>query len=367
MRTPFKMLTVAVAGSCLLALTPALAMAQDATPVVASVPVTAVPINAVLPAAQAVAITTKVIEENTDLIKASIKLPVLSGMADQKYQEQLNAGIEQQANKLLAQLKAESKDNQESAAKNDYPAHPYEMDVSYELKSDGGAAAGGILSFTVSTYTYTGGAHGGTFEEGYNIVNEATASPLTLEKALGDGGLAAANRAVRYSFQADPDRFYPDALQTFKGVTPEQTFFVAKGVPTLVYQQYDLAPYAGGIIEVPVDETTSAGPSAKLTRGELSTAGSVRYVPLRKAAETLGYTVKWANATHTATLSRDAESTSLTVGKNGYALNKAAPLKLSAAPKMIGGKLYVPDEFFAKILKLNVVANAKDGSLTITG
>lgn len=365
MRTPFRMLTAAVAGSCLLALTPAIAMAQDAKPIAISSPA---PTDAKLPAAQAVTISSKLIEENTDLIKASIKLPVLSGMADAQYQERLNASFAQQANKLLDQLKKESAENQESAKKNGYSAQPYEMNVAYELKSDGGATAGGILSFTVSTYTYTGGAHGGTFEDAYNIVNEPTASPLSLEDALGEGGIAAANRAVRYSFQADPDRFYPDIMKTFGGVVPEQTFFVENGVPTLVYQQYDVAPYAGGIVEIPVDKTTTVGPSVKLSRYDLTGAGGDKhFVPLRQAAEALGYHVKWVNSTRSAELSRDAQWTSVTVDKNSYILNKTAPLELFAAPKLIKGTLYVPDEFFETILRLDVEANDADGSLTITG
>lgn len=368
MKTTFKILTAAVAGSCLLALSPALATAQDATPVLISAPVTAVPINAALPATQAVTIATKTIEEDNALIKATIELPVLSGMVDVQYQERLNASFVQQANKLLAQLKAESADNQESAKKYDYQAQPYELNVSYELKSDGSSAAGGVLSFVVSTYTFTGGAHGGTLQEGYNIVNEATASPLSLEQALGEGGYATANRAARYSFQADPDRFYPDIMKTFEGVTAEQTFFVQKGVPILVFQQYDVAPYAGGIIEIPVDKTTSVGPSVKLSRYDLTTGGGDKYfVPLRKAAEALGYQVKWASGTRSAELIRGAQWTSVTVGKNSYTLNKTAPFELFAAPKLIKGTLYVPGEFFEKILQLDVQANETDGSLTIKG
>lgn len=366
MKSPFKLLAVAVAGTTLLALSPALAAAQ--APAVAEPIVVAAPISATLPAStQAVKIADKVIEENSDLIEAKLTLPVVSGMLDVAYQDKLNAAIEKKATDLLASLKKQSAENAEDAKKFDYPARPYAMELTYELKSDGSAADGGILSFTVSTYTYTGGAHGGTYVAGYTLSNGQQASEITLKQALGDGGTAAANRAVRYAIQHDPDRYFQDAMETFGGVASDTSFYVDQGVVNLVFQQYDLAPYAGGIIEIPVDKKYTIGPSIALTRNELKAgANGESLVPLRKVAEALGYKVSWEPKTRTATLSRDGVRATATVGVNGYALNGAAPTKLLAAPKMIQGSTYVPDALFSRILGLSTATGA-DGSLTITG
>ncbi|MFD0674651.1 PdaC/SigV domain-containing protein [Cohnella sp. GCM10027633] len=370
MKSPFKLLAVAVAGTSLLAMAPALAAAQQpvvAVPIAAPIAVAA-PISAKLPAStQAVKIADKVIEENSDLIEANIKLPVLSGMLDVAYQDKLNAAIEKKATDLLASLKKQSAENAEDAKKFDYPARPYAMELSYELKSDGSAASGGILSFTVSTYTYTGGAHGGTFVAGYTVANEQQASDVTLTKALGDGGTAAANRAVRYAIQHDPDRYFPDAMETFGGVASDTSFYVNQGIVNLVFQQYDLAPYAGGIIEIPVDKKTTLGPSIALIRSELKTgANGESLVPLRKVAEALGYKLTWVPKTRTATLSRDGARTQLTIGVNSYSLNGSTPIKLLSAPKLIQGTTYVPDALFSRILGLSATTGA-DGSLTIRG
>lgn len=371
MKKPFKMLTIAVAGSCLLAFTPALAMAAESTAVpvaVTSEPITAVPISASLPDTQAVKVTTKVIEETSDLLTVKISVPVISGMLDTSYQDKLNASIEAKATKEIGELKALAADDKKSAEENDYPFHAYELNVTYELKADGSTAAKGIVSFTVSTYEYTGGAHGGTAVEGYNIVNSQKAVELTLEQALGDGGFAAANSAVRYTISKNPDNFFPDAMTTFK-IDADHTYFVdSKGIVNLVFQQYEIAPYAGGIINIPVDATTSVGPILTLSTKDL-TAGpnGAHYIPLRKAAEALGYKVKWSNKTQSAEISRDAQWTSVTVGKNSYIINKMAPIQLFAAPKLIKGSLYVPDEFFSKVLHLDVKNNTSTNSVTIKG
>ncbi|GLX67269.1 PdaC/SigV domain-containing protein [Paenibacillus glycanilyticus] len=370
MKKPFKMLTIAVAGSCLLAFTPALAMAaQEATPVtVTAQPITAVPISATLPDTQAVKVTTKTIDETSDLLTVKISVPVISGMLDTAYQDKLNASIEQKATKEVDRLKALAAEDKKSAEENDYPFRAYEFNVSYELKADGSTATKGIVSFTVSTYEFTGGAHGGTAVEGYNIVNSQQAAELTLEQALGDGGFAAANSAVRYTISKNPDNFFWDASTTFK-IDADHTYFVdGKGIVNLVFQQYEIAPYAGGIINIPVDETTSVGPSFTLSTKDLAAGpNGSHFVPLRKAAEALGYKVKWSNKTQSAEISRDAQWTSVTQGKNSYIINKMAPIELFAAPKFIKGSLYVPDEFFSKILQLDLKNNTTDNSVTIAG
>lgn len=371
MKKPFKMLTLAVAGSCLLTFTPALAMAQETTavPIAAtSEPITAVPISATLPDTQAVKVTTKVIEETTDLLTVKISVPVISGMLDTTYQTKLNAGIEDKATKEIDRLKALAAEDKKFAEESDYPFRAYELNVSYELKADGSTAAKGIVSFTVSTHEFTGGAHGGTAVEGYNIVNSQQAAVLTLEQALGEGGFAAANSAVRYTISKNPDNFFWDAITTFK-IDADHTYFVdSKGIVNLVFQQYEIAPYAGGIINIPVDETTSVGPTFTLSTKELATGpNGAHFVPLRKAAEALGYKVKWSNKTQSAEVSRDAQWTSVTEGKNSYIINKMAPIKLFAAPKLMKGSLYVPDEFFSKILHLDVKNNENDNSVTIKG
>ncbi|MCM3630245.1 DUF4163 domain-containing protein [Paenibacillus glycanilyticus] len=371
MKKPFKMLTIAVAGSCLLTFTPALAMAQETTAVpivVTSEPITAVPINAVLPDTQAVKVTAKVIEETSDLLTVKISVPVISGLLDVSYQDKLNASIEEKATKEVDRLKALAAEDKKSAEESDYPFRPYDLNVSYELKSDGSTAAKGIVSFTVSTYEFTGGAHGGTAVEGYNIVNGQQAADLTLEQALGEGGFAAANSAVRYTISKKPDNFFWDAITTFK-IDADHAYFVdSKGIVNLVFQQYEIAPYAGGIINIPVDETTSVGPSYTLSTKDLASGpNGAHFVPLRKAAEALGYKVKWSNKTQSAEISRDAQWTSVAVGKNSYTINKMAPLQLFAAPKFIEGSLYVPDEFFSKILHLEMKNNTADNSVTIKG
>lgn len=380
MKSPFRMVTLAAVGSCLLAVAPLSASAETITAVPISATVEAVPVSApvdetIVPImapistenAQPVKVTTKLIEENNDLLSAKLSIPVISGLQDTVYEAKLNSEIEKQATDTLAELKKQAEEDKKSAAESGYEYRPYEMIVEFEVKSDGGQEASGIFSMTTSTYTFTGGAHGGTFEAGYNVLNGNEAVAITLEQALGEGGLAKADSAVRYAIKQDPDRFFPDVLDTFTGVTEEgQQFYYENGIIQLVFQQYELAPYAGGIIIVPVTEEATAAPSFTIDAGKLAVGpkGS-KLVPLRQAAEALGFKVTWNGKTHSAELSRGAQWTQVTVGKNSYFFNRVAPFELSAAPTMVKGSLYVPIDFFDQVLQLTV--SKENSTVQITG
>ncbi|UUZ79050.1 copper amine oxidase N-terminal domain-containing protein [Paenibacillus sp. P26] len=92
-------------------------------------------------------------------------------------------------------------------------------------------------------------------------------------------------------------------------------------------------------------------------------SGINRMVPLREAAEELGYEVKWNAELQAAELNKGAQWTSLRAGKNVYSYNRMAPISLSAAPVIKeNGKMYVPLSFFSEILK----AEVKTSSAAIT-
>jgi len=69
-------------------------------------------------------------------------------------------------------------------------------------------------------------------------------------------------------------------------------------------------------------------------------------VPLRAAAEALGYEVTWLEESQTVMVGK----ASLVIGKDAYAFAKMAPQSLGAAPELREGRTFVPMEFFGKIL-----------------
>ncbi|EFM09197.1 copper amine oxidase domain protein [Paenibacillus curdlanolyticus YK9] len=368
MKSPFKMLTLAVAGSCLLAISAPLALAQTADPYTVNASTAAAAPTASTAQSQHITVTAKLVEEKSDTLTVKLSIPVIAGMLDTNYQAALNGNIERRAMADIDKLKKQAAEDQKFAQESGYEFRPYDLEFSYEVKSDGSAAAGSVLSLVTYTYQYTGGAHGGTLATSYNVKATPQATRITLEQALGKGGLAKANNAVRQQIQANPDMFFYNEIVDFQGVSADQAFFIEKGIVHVVFQQYEIAPYAAGILKIAVTDKAAAGPSVSITSKQFVPGnGGAVLVPLRQTAASLGYKVAWNSKTRSAEVSRDAQWTSVTLNKNSYSLNKMAPIKLSAAPNQFKGTIYVPVDFFSTILKLNVTKDSKTGTITIKG
>lgn len=108
-----------------------------------------------------------------------------------------------------------------------------------------------IVSYTVNEYIYTGGAHGSSGESSVNM-DMKTGKRVTEEDLLVDGykdGLAALLTAHLHDSLPDQEAY--DGL-FIKDIVPNGNFKVSELGLTYVYGQYEIGPYALGIIEVTV-------------------------------------------------------------------------------------------------------------------
>lgn len=328
-------------------------------------------------AAASVTVQSKTVEEKTDLYDIKMSIPVFSGLADEDYQEELNGAIEDLAMKDLELLKSGAAQDAETAEESGYTFRPHELISSYSLKSDGSEAAGGILSLVVTSGFYTGGAHGETRVDTYNVRNGQTASELTLEDLFGSDYAAIIKQAVNAKISEDPSSYFEDA---FQGIDHDHIFYVQGGQAFIVFQQYEIAPYAAGIIEIPVDlpdgdEPAESGASVTVAPEESAAAGEPGYwtqedgtnlVPLRAVSEKLGFKVIWNKDNGTAEVSKGAKWTQVTPGVDSYTYNRMAPFPLGAAPQLIDNTVYVPASFFSEILDLGVQLDQNTGLLTVS-
>jgi hypothetical protein len=78
-----------------------------------------------------------------------------------------------------------------------------------------------------------------------------------------------------------------------------------------------------------------------------------KMIPLRLVGESLGYEVTWNQETKTAELTRGAQWTAVTIGKDNYNFAKML-IRLGAAPELIDSKTYVPQSFIEEVLKAKV-------------
>lgn len=364
-KNPWNMLKLGVVGCAVLvgvsaSVGPVANMASANTAVVAvSTTTSTVPV-----VVKEVVLTTK----SKDLT-TNIKVPQLSGMLDTKYQDELNNTILAHANEDLASWEKQAAEAAAAAKDTGYTYRPYGLTIVYTLKSDGSGYPSGVVSLSVTSYGETGGT-GMPRVDTYNVLNAGTAQRVTLQDLLGANYKATVDAGVIAKMKEEPQYFFPDQ---FKGIDADQGFFVEKGAAVVVFPKYAIAAGVAGSPEfrfnLPANLTIQPNPDplpgTDKVKVELSTsdveqnADGVSLVPFRKVAEGLGYTVKWNQDTYGAELSKGAQWTSVSVGKDSYFYAKMAPVALGAAPVILNDTLFVPTKFVSDILKAEVTIDSK--------
>ncbi len=178
---------------------------------------------------------------------------------------ELKAGIEEYFNGLVKnfnsgidEMNAQAKQQNEDFGDDEYTVK-YSDNISVEIMRRDNK----LLSFVVNDYTFMGGAHGGGSYTGVNF-DVATGKQITLDD-LGDGD---AIRSVSKDFILDTiatsskearGNLYSDDIIDYKEVIEEQfsngnqpEFYLDAVGITYIFQQYDIAPYAAGMISFTV-------------------------------------------------------------------------------------------------------------------
>ncbi len=92
----------------------------------------------------------------------------------------------------------------------------------------------------------------------------------------------------------------------------------------------------------------------KSFEAEPHSENGIDYLPVRAVAEALGYDVDWSDSLKAVTVGTVQMGATFNVGVNKYTKAKMKAAELSAAPILVGDKMYVPTDFFTEILELKV-------------
>ncbi|MFS0840942.1 stalk domain-containing protein [Paenibacillus sp. 1P03SA] len=369
MKKSFKLLTLGLAGSCLLAASAGTSYANSAVQPSAAASVSAAAEPAAAPVINGtVQVTTKEIKEESPELSVNLQIPVIEGMKDKQYQDELNDIIYRHAMKDVEAVRKQAQGDLAAAnGSASELAMPYSVDSVFEVSASGGQKDANRLSLRVVTSVFTGGAHGMPRVDTYNVLNEEEAQLVELKDLFGDNYKAIIDKQIGQEIAKHPDDFFEDA---FSGITDTQSFQIKDGKAVIVFSPYEIAPYAAGIQEfsIPISQGgSSSAPTSLVVGGEVlsekqgalyTTAAGTTMVPLRITAEKLGFQLKWNQEQWAAELSKGAVWTSVYKGKDAYTINKMAPFSLGeAAVIKEDGNMYVPASFFSKVLKADVTVD----------
>lgn len=311
-------------------------------------------------------VTSKTLYSKEKWLETNIQIPVFQGLADTKYQDQLNGLIESHANKDIAKWEKEATVTAANAKKNGYTMRPYQLTIKYELTSDG--TDDHLISLKVITEGM-GMNNGDPRVDTYNFTNETEAQRVTLEDLFGKDYKSIVDTAVHTAIVADQDNYFANE-DGFQGIGTEQSFYVADGKAYIVFQKYSIAPGSTGTpefaVKLPGKASAENPVSAVLKTGDYykDNNGNIM-VPAAHVLRQLQFEVKWNGKSKTAEISKGAVWSSVTLNKDAYAFGKMAPRSLGSAPVINKGHVYVPLTFLTDVLNLNV-DHGQHGEMTVT-
>ncbi|MCL2852606.1 MAG: copper amine oxidase N-terminal domain-containing protein [Defluviitaleaceae bacterium] len=264
-------------------------------------------------------------------------MPQISGLDDERFQEEINNSIRDiyERFELLA-----------------VEHNAFQVGFSFEHVPDGSnhfiKIFADITAASESRQVQTVGfdAAGGTF--------------LTIEDFLGPNAVALTEDYIAAYMRRNPGLFN----SVFGGLSDSPSFFTREGRVVFLFGQSEIAPARLGVTRVEID--TLMVRNVSFTSDEYITVTDfmVKMIPLREAAEGLGYSLEWSTEDSAVIVTKESFETRLEIGRNSYALpGRPDSIELESAPLLRDGVTYVPISFFDAVLGAR---HSTDGHRTVT-
>lgn len=193
-----------------------------------------------------VTVTTKSVQQNTDLINIDLKIPVVSGIKDQKIQNAINGQFEKDALDFREEIESLSVLGEQEAKNAGFPFRKFDATTAFKVAYN----KNGLLSIPVEYYQFTGGAHGATEKRPYNY-DLKTGRVITLGDIFKKGYnyKEAINKEVKRQIKEKNDLYFSQPGMEFQTIKENQPFYLVDDGLTVYFAQYEIAPYAAGIPE----------------------------------------------------------------------------------------------------------------------
>ena len=199
------------------------------------------------PESSSVTISDDILTGGTEVMGFSMRFPVLtsSDESEQAILTQFTEKLRASSLALRDEMSDKAAADQSGAELGGYAFHPhtYEFDFQVTYNQDH------LLSLTTNEYFYTGGIHGLTVRNSYNL-DLATGETLALEDLFKpDADFKAVLRdEIATRILANPDNYFPGVADELE-ISDDHGFYLADGAVFVSFSVYHIAPYAAGIPE----------------------------------------------------------------------------------------------------------------------
>ena len=182
----------------------------------------------------------KVIREKTNFINIDVVIPQIVGLGDENKEKDINNEILNWTNLWIKDTKDTSEDIK--------PTIPYELMARYVLTNNQD-----ILSFYIDYYQFSGGAHGITTRNTYNI-DIQSGNKLMLKDLFKEGYdyKTYINNEIRKQISIHPE-YYFTGKEGFNGIKENQDFYIRDNKIVIHFPYYEIAPYVTGMPEFEIE------------------------------------------------------------------------------------------------------------------
>ena len=192
--------------------------------------------------AQEITISDIVIKEDYEALEVDLTIPVIQGLEDKQIEEEINQNIQEDILNFRYRIQTESEEYLQEAKKEGGEIRKY-MAIAYYIVH---YQTNDLLSLSVFYYCYTGGAHGCTIQEAYNL-NLVNGEEISLQEILKEKKdyVKIINQEIKRQIKLNPEVYFDDAV--FHSISQEQPFYLIEDGIVIYFGLYEIAPYSSGI------------------------------------------------------------------------------------------------------------------------
>ncbi|NLA59331.1 MAG: DUF3298 and DUF4163 domain-containing protein [Firmicutes bacterium] len=197
------------------------------------------------------AVSAEVVSFETELVAGELKIPVITGLSDAELERTLNAQWEREIKGFVDVIRAEAEAFHKEMGEEVRHWLPFQAYVDFKI----GYLDERFVSLPIVYYSYTGGAHGLSFQESANV-DLAEGLNLTLEDLFVPGYdfCTVIQTEVKRQRAANAD-WYFDETMAETVILPHHPFYLTPQGVVVYFGLYEIAPYSTGIPEfvIPYD------------------------------------------------------------------------------------------------------------------
>lgn len=190
-------------------------------------------------------VETKEIKVKNEELEIDFKIPVITGLSDSKVQDNINYTLEKSTIDFKNEMEKGAKEFIKEAKKEGWEIRPFTASSDYEVSYN----KNGLISISVTSYQYTGGAHGLASKRNYTLEIEL-GKELSLKDLFKDDSnyKKVIDEEIKTQIEAKKDEYF-DGDMGFQGISDAQSFYIKDGKLVIHFGLYEIAPYASGMKE----------------------------------------------------------------------------------------------------------------------